>query len=82
MNDTNRDLYITNRENHRAQLLACGKLTAITEAGSGSASVAMTLICSTTIVLDDDSYSFVVDSGNNCVMDQDANVFWCLVGCT
>ncbi|CAF0825516.1 unnamed protein product [Adineta ricciae] len=69
-------------ENHRVQSLEFGKLTTTTEADSGSGSVTMILICPITIVLDNDSYLFVVDSGNHRVMDQNANGFRCLVGCT
>ena len=79
--DTNLDLYVADSANHRVQLFRSGELNGITMAGSGSINVTITLNYPSGIVLDGDTYLFIVDHDNNRIVRSSSNGFQCIVGC-
>ncbi|UJR19272.1 hypothetical protein I4U23_022401 [Adineta vaga] len=80
--DTNFDLYVADRRNHRIQLFHLGHSNGITIAGTGSSNITITLSYPSDIILDNDSYLFIVDSGNHRIVRSGPNGFQCIVGCS
>ncbi|CAF4004521.1 unnamed protein product [Adineta steineri] len=80
--NTNFDLYVADYLNNRVQLFQSGQLNAITVAGAESLNTTITLKHPIGIVLDGDSYLYIVDSGNYRVVGSGPNGFRCLVGCS
>ncbi|CAF1303490.1 unnamed protein product [Adineta steineri] len=79
--DVNLDLYVTDCYNHRVQLFQPGESNGITVAGSTSVNPTITLRCPSGIILDDEKYLFILDSGNSRIVGSSLNGFRCLVGC-
>ncbi len=78
--DVNFDLYVADCYNNRVQLFHSGQLDATTVAGNGKSGT-FTLLCPTDVVLDDDNYLFIVDSGQHRIIGSGPNGFRCIVGC-
>ena len=79
--DTNFDLYVADYRNDRVQLFPTGQSNGITVAGSG-AQQTIDLYSPMDVVLDADSYVFIVDSQNNRIVGSGPQGFRCIVGCT
>ena len=79
--DTNLDLYVADRSNHRIQLFPFGRSDAITIAGIGSSPSTIDLNNPTAVILDANKYVFIVDYGNHRIIGSGPYGFRCLVGC-
>jgi len=79
--DTNLDLYLADRSNHRIQLFPLGQSDGITVAGSGSSPSTINLNNPTAVILDANKYVFIVDLENHRIIGSGPNGFRCLVGC-
>ncbi len=79
--DINLDLYVADTYNSRVQRFESGSLNGKTVAG-GQPSVGIKLASPTGVVLDADSYLFIVDSSQNLIFGQGPNGFQCIVGCS
>ncbi|CAF1000021.1 unnamed protein product [Adineta steineri] len=79
--DVNLDLYVTDCNNDRVQLFQPGESNGITTAGSTSIKPTIILRCPIGIILDDEKYLFIADSGNDRIVGSGLNGFRCLVGC-
>ena len=79
--DINFNLHVADRSNHRIQLFRSGELNGTTLAGA-TASGTISLIWPTSVVLDADSYLFIVDSNNNRIVGSGPTGFRCVVGCS
>jgi hypothetical protein len=79
--DITLDLYVADCGNNRIQLFQFGILFATTLVGNGSLNITFPLNCPTDIVLDNNKYPFIVDSGNSRIIGSDSNGFRCLIGC-
>jgi len=79
--DTNLDLYVADRSNHRIQLFPLGQSDGIKVAGSGSSPSTINLNEPTAVILDANKYVFIVDYGNHRIIGSGPNGFRCLVGC-
>ncbi|CAF4131603.1 unnamed protein product, partial [Adineta steineri] len=82
--NTNFDLYVADYYNNRIQLFQSGQLNGITAAGAGAGSLnnTITLNGPTGIVLDTDSYLYIVEFNNQRILGSGPNGFRCLVGCS
>ena len=78
------NLYVADCGNDRIQRFQSGKLSATTIGGGGVEWIikTITLNCPTSIVLDADNNLFIVDFGNNRIVEYGVNGFQCLVGCS
>ena len=79
--DTDFSLYVADCGNNRIQYFQSGQSFGTTKAGNGT-SGDLTLNCPTDVVLDADSYMFIVDSANHRVIGSGPNGFRCIVGCS
>ena len=79
--NTNFDLYVADRMNHRIQLFRPGQTHGTTVAGNTSSNVTITLNEPTGVVLDADNHLFIVDSVNNRIVRSGPNGFRCIIGC-
>jgi hypothetical protein len=79
--DIHLNLYVADWNNGRIQMFPPGQLKGITVAGTG-ASGTIVLYGPTAVVLDADSYLFIVDMLNNRVVGSGPDGFRCLVGCS
>ena len=79
--DTNLDLYVADRSNHRIQLFPFGRSDAITIAGNGSSPSTIDLNNPTAVILDANKYVFIVDHWSHRIVGSGPNGFRCLVGC-
>ena len=78
--DTNFDLYVADRENHRIQRFPLGQYNGITMAGRGAAGT-IDLNLPTGVALDADGYLFIVDSENDRIVGSGPDGFRCVVRC-
>ena len=79
--NTNFDLYVADRENHRIQRFPVGQYNGITMAGRGAAGT-IDLHQPTGVFLDEDHYLFIVDSDNDRIIGSGPDGFRCVVGCS
>ncbi len=79
--DINLDLYVADTYNSRVQRFESGNLNGTTVTG-GPLNVGIKLKRPTGIVLDADSYLFIVDSSQNLIFGQGPNGFRCIAGCS
>ena len=79
--DTNSDLYLADRSNHRIQLFPFGQSDAITIAGIGSSPSTINLDNPIAVILDANKYVFIVDRWNHRMIGSGPNGFRYLVGC-
>ena len=79
--DTNFDLYVADRYNHRIQLFPIDQTDGITVAGNGSVIPTIILFSPGDVVLDGNKYLFIVDQGNHRIVANGPNGFRCLIGC-
>ena len=80
--DTNFDLYVADRNNHRIQLFRLGQTNGITVAGSTSANITISLNNPTNVILDRNKYIFITDTYNHRIIGSDENGFRCIVACS
>ena len=79
--DTNFDLYVADKENHRVQLFPIGQSNAVTAAGRGApGTIPLSQPCG--VVLDADGYLFIADSDNDRIVGSGPDGFRCLIRCT
>jgi len=79
--DTNLDLYVADRYNHRIQLFPFDQSDGITVAGNGSSPSTINLNNPTAVILDANKYVFIVDHSSHRIVGSGPNGFRCLVGC-
>ena len=79
--DVKFNLYVADCGNDRVQLFQSGQLNGTTVAGNGALDT-ITLSCPTSVVLDADSYLFIVDYSSHRVVGSGPNGFRCIAGCT
>ena len=79
--DWNFNLYVADWGNNRIQMFPSGQRNGTTVAGWG-ASGTMDLNHPTDVVLDADSYVFIVDTDNNRIVGSGPNGFRCIIGCS
>ena len=80
--DTNFDLYVADRNNHRIQLFRLGQTNGITVAGNTSPNLTISLSYPTNVILDGNKYLFITDSNNHRIIGSDENGFRCIVACS
>ena len=78
--DTNFDVYVADRENHRIQRFPVGQANGITMAGRGAPGT-IDLNLPTGVALDADGYLFIVDSENDRIVGSGPDGFRCVVRC-
>lgn len=79
--DINLKLYLADCGNNRIQRFEWEQQNGTTVAGGNGQIGNITLNCPTDVVLDTDSYLFIVDRGSGRIYRSDTNGFRCLVGC-
>lgn len=79
--DTNFDLYVADRDNHRILRFQQGQLDGKIVAGDRKAILDIYLDMPTSIILDAEKYLYIVDSGYHRVVASGKSGFRCLVGC-
>ena len=80
--DTNFDLYVADRSNHRIQLFRLGQTDGITVAGDTSANITISLSYPRYVILDGNKYLFIADTENHRIIGSDENGFRCIVACS
>jgi len=80
--DTNFDLYVADRNNHRIQLFRLGQINGITVAGNTSANITISLYYPRNVILDGNKYLFIADGSNHRIIGSDENGFRCIVACS
>ena len=77
----NFSLYVADSNNHRIQRFTPGQPNATTVAGNGTPG-SITLLNPSGIVLDGDSYLFIVDTGHHRIVKSGSDGFRCVIGCS